>query len=334
MGEGMTRTILASVVALTCAGVLPGCFLIKPEYAFIEGDDVTMDPVRGAEFRAADGATEYGDIYAISMQSAHEVGGWISVVIETTRRTIDLLDRFPSDVDDAGYKVYGPYQPGDSEVSWLFRLDGDERSTRFEVYVGRAGAEGAGDMDVLLRGEVELGEARRRGSFDLDFDVLESYGEALKLGPDRDRRYTGAVSLVFDRDLESDYKHIDIDYDGFTVTQEVPIRDYFAASGYNFHREADGSGDFHVEIASTFQAMLWSGPEVESMVIDMAWDRTGAGAAHGEMREGEAGDLLLGDLVLDECFDEQGALVWREIGAAYAEALPGYNRGDSRDCAR
>lgn len=329
----MSRTILASVLALAAAGALPGCFLVAPEYAFIEGDDVKMEPVRGAEFRAAGGATEYGDIYAISMQSAHEVGGWIAVVIELTRKTIDLLDRFPSDVDDEGYNVYGPYQPKESEVSWLFRLDGDERATKFEVWVGRAGASGIGDMDQLLRGEVELGETRRKGSFDLDFDVLESHGEALKIGPDRDRHYTGKVALTFDRELESDYKHIDIDYDRFTVTQEIPIKDYFAATSYNFHREKDGAGDFHVEIASTFQAMLWSGPEVESMVIDMAWNADGAGRAHGEMREGERGDLLLGDLVLDECFDEEGALIWREIGAAYAEALPGYNSGDPKGCA-
>lgn len=43
-------------------------------------------------------------------------------------------------------------------------------------------------------------------------------------------------------------------------------------------------------------------------------------------------DALLGDMVLDECFDERGALIWREVNEAYAEALPGYNKGDPRGC--
>lgn len=331
----MRRTVLAPVLALAAAGAVPGCFLVEPEYAFIEGDDVMMEPVRGAEFRAADDAPiEYGDIYAISMQSAHEVSGWISVVIDMTGKTIDLLDRFPSEEDKEGFLVYGPYQPQESEVSWLFRLDGDPEATRFEVWVGREGASGVADMDQLLRGEVEITRTRRKGSFDLDFDVLESFGDRLKIGPDRDRHYTGTVALTFDRDLESDYKHIDVDYSNFTVTQDIPIHDFFAASTYQFHREADGSGEFHVDIQSTFQAMLWSGPAVEQAVIDMTWGTSGAGRAHGEIRDGEAGDLMLGDLNLDECFDEQGAVLWREINEAYAEALPDYNAGDRGRCAQ
>lgn len=324
----MTRDMLVPVVMLAAFG--PGCFLTAPEYAFIEGDDVMMEPVRGAEFRAA---TEYGDIYAISMQSAHEVSGWIAVVLELTGETIDLIDRFPSDTDDEGRRVYGPYQPRKSAVSWLFRLDGDAADARFEVWVGDADADSVEDMRRLLRGHASVTEARRRGSFDLDFDVLEAHGEALKIGPDRDRHYTGTVALTFDRDLGSEMKKIDIDYDNFTVTQDTPIHDYFAATRYQFHREADGSGEFHVDIASTFQTMLWSGPEVESMTIDMQWDQSGAGTAHGELLDGETGDLLLGDLTLDECFDERGALVWREISEAYAEALPTYDRGDRGRCA-
>ncbi len=331
----MTRSILVPVLALAAVGATSGCFLVEPEYAFIAGDDVMMEPVRGAEFRAAgDEATEYGDIYAISMQSAHEVSGWISVAIETTGKTLDLLDRFPSKEDGEGYLVYGPYTPEKGGVTWLFRLDGDPEATRFEVYVGRDGAKSAKEMDELLRGEVEISEQRRKGSFDLDFDVLESYGEELKIGPDRDRHYTGTISLRFDRDLESDYKHVDIDYKNFTVSQEVPIHEFFAASKYQFHREADGSGEFHVDILATFQAMLWSGPEVEQATIDMTWNASGAGQAHGEIRDGETGDLMLGDLTLDECFDAQGAMIWREVNAAYAEALPEYNTGDRGRCAQ
>lgn len=330
----MTRSATVSCLAavLAAGALLPGCFDMTPEYAFIEDGDVTIDPVRGAQFREA---VEYGDIYAISMQSAHEVGGRLAVVVDGVGKVIELLDRFPTEEDADGFRVYGPHRPRDAEVSWLFRFDGDAAATRFEVWVGAEGATGVGDMDRLLAGDVGVDGSRRRGEFRADFDVLEKHGDALKSGPDRDRHYTGVVSLTFERDVDSDYKHIDIAYDNFTVTEEVPIPEYFAATSYRFLREADGAGSFHVDIASTFQTLLWSGPEVETMVIDMTWDASGAGRAHGEMREGpDEGDLMLGDLVLDECFDERGALVWREIGEAYAQALPDYNTGDPRACVR
>lgn len=314
---------------LACA-LLPGCFFDAPEYAFLDADDLMIDPVRGAEYREL---VEYGDIYAISMQSAHEVGGWLGYAVERAGDAFDLLDRFPTDADDEGFKVYGPYSPRDAGVSWLFRFDGDKDTTRFEVWVGDEGAAARDAMGLLVRGDIDVAGDRRRGAFTLDFDVLEAHGDALKAGPDRDRHYTGAVELRFERDLASDFKHIDITYDEFTVTQEIPIHEFFSAAAYTFHREADGAGSFHVDIASTFQTLLWSGPAVERMVVDMTWGPSGAGRAHGEMLQGEGGDLMLGDLTLDECFDARGALVWRQLGDAYAAALPDYGRGDPRDCA-
>lgn len=320
-----------AALALASA-LLPACFL-APEYAFIEADDVAIEPVRGAAYRS--GGTEYGDIYAIAMQSAHDVSGWVATAIDASERVIDLLDRFPAERDGEGMQVYGPYSPRESAVSWLFRFDGDLEGARFEAWVGDPEASGITEMERLLAGEVAIDGERRSGAFAVDFDVLEGRGDALKGPADRERHYTGVVTLTFDRDLASEAKHIDIDYDDFTVTQELPIHDFFAASRYAFHREADGAGTFHVDIASTFQAALWSGPAVEQMVIDMSWGPSGAGRAHGEVRNGygdDEGDLLLGDLVLDECFDERGGLVWRELGEAYAAALPGYNRGDPGRC--
>lgn len=330
---GMTRSPLVPALALSAVGALcPACFDTTPDYAFLDHDDVQIEPVRGAQYRAA---TEYGDIYAISMQSAHEVGGWIGVVVDGVGDVMKLLDRFPAgEVDADGFDVYGPYHPRDAGVSWLFRLAGDVEHTRFEVWVGPERADARTDMGLLLSGEVTLKGSRRRGAFNLDFDVFEAHGDALKIGPDRDRHYTGVVALEFERDLDSDFKHLDIDYDNFTVTQEIPIHEYFAATRYRFLREADGAGEFHVDIASTFQTLLWSGPEVEDMVIDMTWNSDGAGRAHGEMRErADEGDLMLGDLILDECFDERGALVWRQLSDSYADALPDYNTGDPRNCA-
>ena len=147
---------------------------------------------------------------------------------------------------------YGPYRPREAEVSWLFRLDGDTDGSRFEVWVGPTSAGGRSEMEQLLRGEVAVAKARRSGAFHLDFDVYEAYGEALKVGADRDRHYTGVVELRFERDLESELKTIDIDYDDFTITQEIPIHDDFAATSYRFARAADGAGSFHGDLAAPF----------------------------------------------------------------------------------
>ena len=63
----------------------------------------------------------------------------------------------------------------------------------------------------------------RSGEVMIDFDVIEKYGEELKEGPDVDRSYTGKVEINFVRDLDSEFKHVDLDYENFTVTQDIPV---------------------------------------------------------------------------------------------------------------
>jgi hypothetical protein len=318
-------------VLATAALLLPGCF--SDGVARVEAEDVSVEPVRASAFRSA-GAEEYGDVYVIGMQSAHDVNGWVGAGIEAVSKVIQKLDRFPASSEEGKWRVYGPARDfAGRKLSWMLKIAGDEQAAEFEAWVGPRGADAA-EMDLFLSGAIEIEDSRRSGQVMLDFDTIEAYGEELKVGPQVDQHYQGQVQISFERDLDSELKHVDLEYEGFAVTQEEPVPDYFSAHGYAFHREADGSGDFHIEIAATFQALIWSGPEVETATLDMEWNADGAGRAVGEMFESpEEGDLMFGDLRIDECFDEEGLLVWRQLNAAYRPSFPDYGTGHPADCA-
>jgi hypothetical protein len=334
----MARHIRVSHLARTLtpalalgALALPGCF--RDGVAYVEGEDVRVEPVRSTSFRVA-GAQEYGDVYVIGMQGAHDVNGWVEAGVDAVGQVIQKLDRFPASSREDDWRVYGPARDfSGKQLSWMVKIAGDDVESQFEAWVGPRGAD-AEDMDLMLSGSVLVEDSHRSGQITIDFDVIEEYGDELKNGPQVDQTYAGKVEISFDRDLDSELKHVDLDYEGFSVTQEIPVPDYFSATSYAFHRNDDGSGDFHVEIAATFQALIWSGPEVETAVLDMEWDEAGAGWAKGQMLEGpDEGDLMFGDLVIDECFDADGALVWREISDSYKASFPDYGMGSAKDCA-
>lgn len=330
----MPRLTHPSILTPTFAAavcLLGGCF--GEGVAYVEAEDVRVEPVRSTAFRVA-GAQEYGDVYVIGMQGAHDVNGWVGAGIEAVGDVIRKLDRFPASSRDGDWRVYGPARDlQGKDLSWMVKISGDEVESEFEAWVGPRGAD-AEDMDLMLSGTILVEDSHRNGQIMIDFDVIEKHGDELKAGPQVDQTYAGKVEINFDRDLDSELKHVDLDYERFSVTQEIPVPDYFSATSYAFHREADGSGDFHVEIAATFQALIWSGPEVETAVLDMEWDAVGAGTARGQMLEGpDEGDLMFGDMVIDECFDAEGALVWREISEAYQASFPEYGMGSASDCA-
>jgi hypothetical protein len=142
------------------------------------------------------------------------------------------------------------------------------------------------------------------------------------------------MEIRFERDLGSEHKIVEIVYDDFEVTQEFPIKEYFSADSYSFRRNADGAGEFVFGIVSTFQAQVWSGPERERMTLELQWNRNGAGRGKEQVLalENGEGDLAYGDIVLEECFDEEGYFTWRTLNGAYAQAFPEYQAGDRSDC--
>lgn len=322
------RSTLLGGFVLCASSALGGC---GPQYAFLESEDVAIEPVRQMSMRSGS-LDEYGDVYVISMQSAHEVNGWVGAAIDGAAWVVQTLERVPASGREGDWELYGPYAGETDELSWLIRIRGDTMASEFEAWVGPAWAESSDDMHRALGGHVELEGSLRSGGFDLDFSVFETY-PALKNGPDRDRTLAGRMEVQFERDTASDSKTVVLDFDEFSVTEEYPVPDYFAAEHYSFDRTADGSGTFHLSIVDTFQALLWSGPERERMILDMVWSPGGSGRARGQVLELEdEGDLAHGDVVIDECFRDDGLLTFREIGGAYAEAFPEYSGGDPAGC--
>jgi hypothetical protein len=306
--------------------LLLGSGCMSGEYAFPTSDDFRIAKSEGESARDAS-LQEYGDVYALGMQSAHEVNGWIGEGVDAAGRVIGYLERLPPTSVDGDWEVYGPYTDPDTGLDWRFRMQGDAEGTQFEVAVGSHG----GKLRNLLTGGVDIDGDMRMGNFSMDFDTVEMY--ELKAGPDKDRSYQGKMDIRFERDTSSEHKIVEIEYDNFEVTQAYPIKEYFAADGYDFRRNKEGAGSFHLDIISTFQAQVWSGPERERMTIDLEWDESGAGYGEGRVLELEdEGDLAHGDIALDECFDESGYVIWRELGGEYGLAFPEYNTGEPADC--
>lgn len=322
------KTGFAPLVLLPLTLLAGGCW--QNSYAFPTSDDVRITR-SDAESMRAGSIAEYGDVYALGMQSAHEVNGWVGEGVDAAGRIIRALEDFPPTSTDGAWNVYGPYYDAETDLSWLFRIEGDAEGSQFEVLVAAGRNVTAAEMDELLTGGIEVDGDLRRGTFLMDFDTVEKHD--LKRGPDRDRTYKGTIDIRFERNVETDLKLVDIIYDGFEVTQEYPIKEYFSADAYTFRRDDDGAGSFHLDIISTFQAQVWSGPERERMTIDLAWNADGAGIGKGRVLELEGeGDLAYGDIILEECFDENGYYTWRQLNDPYAQALPGYNSGDRSAC--
>ena len=329
MGSGMTRRVgFASLLLASTSLLGTGCW--QDSYAFPTADDVRMAPREGDQMRSGSLAA-YGDVYALGMQSAHEVNGWVGEAVEASGRIIRELEKWPATSTDGPWELYGPFDDAESGLSWLIRIDGNADASRFEVYVGRKGAKVASDMDELLSGSIQIDGRSRKGSFFLSFDAIERY--ELKAGPDRSRTYQGSMEVRFERNTGNELKVVEIDYEDFEVTQSHPIREYFSAEGYSFRRSAEGAGSFHLGIVSTFQTQVWSGPERERMLIDLEWNADGAGRGTSQVLHLEdEGDLAHGDIVIDECFAPGGFFTWREINEPYASALPAYNSGDPSSC--
>ena len=49
------------------------------------------------------------------------------------------------------------------------------------------------------------------------------------------------------------------------------------------------------------------------------------------LEDGE-GDLAHGDIVVEECFDDDGYFTWRTLNDAYSAVFPEYTSGDPQRC--
>jgi hypothetical protein len=297
----------------------------------IEGDDVRMDPPgQDGGFRDA---TRRGEAYALAHETAADANAWVSDTVEGMGEIVRTLNGYPEDRREGDWRVYGPHADEDSrDLAWLVRISGDGAASSVEIYVGSASADDAGDMDLILWGDIAVEGAKRSGGFAIDFDAYARHPE-LAEGERTAEVVTGTIHVDFARDTKSRSKQVDIVFDGVSVDDGRELVD-FDGESYLFHRGPDGEGSFHLGARSSFEDEGWSGPETERMALDMVWDRSQAGRARGMIVESRTeGDLLYGDVRLDECFDAKGGLTWRFLTEAYAKhEVPGYNFGAESSC--
>lgn len=332
----LTRSTLATSFALSLLS--GGCFFLgdSGKHPFIEADDVRLDLPGAVSDRDVDTTMIHGALHDAALRVSEDVNTWITTLVETSARVVEFLDGVPETSRDGNTRVYGPYADRDGrDLSWLIRIGEQDDTTSFEIHVGPRSAASQSDMSKLLSGTLVASEESRSGGFDLDFDVVEKYpemkGEAGEL-----YTYAGAVSVTFERQLGSEYKHIDMDFQDLSVLYEGFLDDdaFFGDDTYSYHRDADGAGSFRLALLGEWDDFGWSGPAQENMTLEWAWNPKGEGRTRGSIIEVDGvGDMKHGDLALEECFGADGYLTWRQINAPYLVEAPDYNFGDPTSCA-
>ncbi|MEZ4454503.1 MAG: hypothetical protein R3B09_33940, partial [Nannocystaceae bacterium] len=264
-----------------------------------------------------------------------DVNGWVTGSVEGIAAIYRYLDRHRETSRDGSWKVYGPYEDDDGrDLSWLVKIDDVDGLKKFEFYVGARGATGQESMDKLIDGQLQVKENLRTGGFGLYFDAIEAHPE-MKDAKDELNTFSGAIQISFERDVDAGSKSIDVKFDDFQILYEGFLDDdtFFSDESYNYRLDADGAGTFHLALYGQFDHTGWSGPETEKMILDMAWNADGTGRDRGQILEVDGtGDLLHGDLIIDECFKSGGYIAWRTINDPYVVDLPDYNLGAEDLC--
>lgn len=300
------------------------------ESAFIEGEDVRLEIPGDWAFRS-----EQGDVYSLIRDTADDVNSWVTETVEGVSLGIEYFNRWRETEREGEFRVYGPWTDTlGRNVNWVLKVSGDATHTEYEVWVAKVTVWKRDDFELFLSGELEIGGdelERRSGGFVIDFDVLEHH-PGLKRWDLKQNHYGGKIAVTFERDTSNLQKYIDLDYQQFWV--DVAGADvYHSDETYSYRREADGSGRFDLALTSSFESEAWSGPGLERMTLESRWDASEAGRARGMILEQEgSGDLIGGDLIIEECFSADGSLTWRTINEPYAGDLPDYGMGDPSSC--
>lgn len=333
----MTRTLRSSLLVGALAGVTTlssGCFFLGGDGGdFLEGDDVRLTLPTSP--RAGEGDTIRGDVYVLVDATINDVNGWVTGSVEGIAAIYRVLERHRETSRDGEWKVYGPYEDDDGrDLSWLIKIDSEEGDKKFEFYVGARGAKEQAEMDLIIDGSLAVKENLRSGGFGLYFDAFEAHPD-LKDAKDELNTFSGAIAVTFERDVDTEAKSIDVKFDDFQILYQGYLDDstFFSDESYNYKMNEDGTGTFHLALYGEWDNTGWSGPETEKMILDMAWDADGNGRDRGQILEVDGvGDLLHGDLIIDECFKPGGYIAWRTINESYVDDLPDYNIGTEDLC--
>ncbi len=315
---------LAAAAVLTLGTLSTGCFdtELYPTPSF-RGEDVRLEmPEDG--FRTLG---ERGEVMVLAHEVSSDVNRWVAQMAGDFGTVLDELAKHPPTREDGQWRIYGPFDGDDGEdAAWMARVAGDESEVKFEIFVGERGAKESG-LSPVFSGSLAANDVNRSGNIAIDFDVIyqldalrEQLGDAEEFG--------GSISVEFSRDLKTSFKSVELAFDGFHYadgrTEDFDYRD----ETYAYSRDDDGAGSFHFATWTALEDEEWSGPELERLTVDMAWNDEQAGRARAQVLEG---DLRYGDLVMHECFDAGYSLSWAKVAEPYG-AGSGYDEGDPASC--
>jgi len=333
------RLALALVVGSSLSLANTGCILLLDqgeEAAFLEPEDTRLDLPESMANRSLQADPTKGHVQLAATETVSDVNLWVTSIVESSALVVGYLDDKRPTTQEGSVRIYGPYDDDQGrDLAWLVRLDGDLTGSDFELYAGSRGSSSQAEMDRLMVGNLDVDGDERSGGYTLDFDIVEKYPDMKDPAVDALLSYGGSVDVTFTRNVTTEAKTIDIDFNGFSVLYEGFLDDdeFFSDETYNYRQEENTSGTFSLALLGEWDLWGWSGPEQERMSLAMAWDEDGAGRTRGEIIElSGSGDLLFGDVRVDECFDASSTLTWRAINESYAAVNPAYNFGQESSC--
>ncbi|MEE9386816.1 MAG: hypothetical protein V3V08_25645 [Nannocystaceae bacterium] len=325
------RTALGATFAAGLALTASGCRQSQ-QTVFFERADVSLDLPHELATRASG---PQGDMYQLVRATAIDVNDFVTDLVEGMATIVEYLDEQPPTHENGDWRIYGPFDDdNDRDLAWAIKIQGDETRTEFVVLAATRGTADLDDFSALLNGELRIDGESREGGINLHFDIFEELPQA-KDPNDQAKTFGGTVAVSFDRNIDTGAKNIEIDFQDFQVIDESFLEgdSFYSDDKYQFGRNPDGSGRFHLALWGEFDDNGWSGEATERMQLDAIWDGNRAGRARGRIEEVDgSGDLKHGDLEISECFDADGSLTWRTINEAYASELPDYPFGDPTSC--
>lgn len=324
---------ITSLLALS-AVLSSGCFLDDESTPFLEAEDVRLELPNSLTMRDGGGKVR-GDLHRGVEYTARQVNNWVTVIVENAAKVVGYLDKLQPTERDGEIRIYGPYDDNDGrDLAWLVRLETLEDGSRYDLYVASRGAKSQDEMDLVMTGDLHHSKTDRSGGFEMDFDVVEKYPEMK--GPNGDMNHIGGVvAVTFERDVETEEKRIDLDFQAVSFEYLGYLDDdtFYSDDKYSYTRGEDGSGTFDLALYGEWDDHNWSGPQQERASVQAAWDGDGNGRTRGSILEVDGvGDMKHGDLHLAECFGSDGFLTWRDLNEPYALEAPGYNFGEPDSC--
>lgn len=362
-GLGLALGLLCS---LGCQAEGFGGAWPEPEWLTLRTPQLYVPPADDVEVQLAPGVRAHplndtvGWGYLSAQETATQLNTW-------SRRSLERLSPLIAEArsSDAreieGGRAWGPFDdPQGRDLQWRVFVPDLELDVAAGV---QAPSEGHVPVELQVRAPDDDDEAFRSflvftptpavsegetsvlahaGTVRIEAGLVARWPELGHHLHDTLRRYEGAVQWRYaylgsaEADALATAREVWVEFDRFAaVDMGLDDGSYRALEPVHFASDARG-GQFRFDRIAAFDDLGFTGPELDRMQVELAWGPDESGRAQVRFDDPDpwwsAGDPAAGTLVIDECFDAAGGLVWRDLSAAYLELQPDYRLGEIADC--